>query len=57
MANLTFVKLQVVILKLQNVGMIVVEVIQTLRLSNDTTIMDLITSRLLQSGVHMTAEL
>lgn len=37
MANLTFVKLQVVTLKLQNVGMIVVEVIKTLRLSNDTT--------------------
>lgn len=57
MANLTFVKPQVVTLKLQNVRMIVVEVIKTLRLSNDTTIMGLITSSLLRSGVHMTAEL
>lgn len=57
MANLTFVKLQVVTLKLQNVRMIVVEVIKTLRVSNDTTIMGLITSSLLHSGVHMTAEL
>lgn len=37
--------------------MIVEEVIKTRRLSNDTTIMGLITSSLLQSGVHMTAEL
>lgn len=57
MASLKFVKLQVVTLKLQNVGMIVVEVIKTLRLSNDTTIMVLITSSLLHSGVHMITEL
>lgn len=50
MAILTFVKLQ-------NVGMIVVEVIKTLGLSNDTTIMGVITSSLHHSGVHMTAEL